>query len=190
MSMQRCSWCGIDPLYVHYHDQEWAVPVYDSLKLFELLLLESMQAGLSWITILRKRENFRHAFANFTPTDIAQFTSEKMTDLLSDPGIIRNRLKVQAAVNNAKAFLQIQAQPGGFTDFLWKFSEGRVITNRWQVQGEIPTRTSLSDTIAKELKQRGFSFMGTTTCYAYMQAMGMVNDHLLSCFRHNEVMLK
>lgn len=184
--MQRCGWCGNDTLYVAYHDQEWGVPIYEAQQLFELLVLETMQAGLSWITVLRKRENFRQAFDNFDPEKIVGYTDVKLTELLNNAGIIRNRLKIQAVVNNAKAFLDMQAR-GNFADYIWQFSDGRVIQNSWQNMAEVPARTPISDTMAKNLKQRGFSFVGSTVCYAYMQAMGMVNDHFMSCFRYAEL---
>jgi len=184
--MQRCGWCGIDSLYMAYHDVEWGVPVYDSQRLFEFLILETMQAGLSWLTILRKRENFRRAFANFQPQIIASYDKPKVAELLNDSGIIRNRLKIQAAINNAKAFLKLQEQTD-FGPYLWQFTDGQVITNHWREMKEVPARTSISDTMAKELKRRGFSFIGSTICYAHMQATGMVNDHLTSCFRHGEL---
>ncbi|MDF2867500.1 MAG: DNA-3-methyladenine glycosylase [Gammaproteobacteria bacterium] len=184
--MQRCGWCGVDSLYVAYHDQEWGVPVYDAQKLFEFLLLETMQAGLSWITVLRKRENFRQAFDNFNPEKIAGYTDAKLAELLNNAGIIRHRLKIQAAVSNAKAFLNLQ-EHGNFSDYMWQFTEGQVIHNHWQNMSEVPARTLISDAMAKNLKQRGFSFVGSTVCYAHMQATGMVNDHLLSCFRHGEL---
>ncbi len=184
--MQRCGWCGSDSLYVAYHDQEWGVPIYEAQQLFELLVLETMQAGLSWITVLRKRENFRQAFDNFNPEKIVGYTDVKLAELLNNAGIIRNRLKIQAVVNNAKAFLDMQAR-GSFADYIWQFSDGRVIQNAWQNMTEVPVRTPISDNMAKNLKQRGFSFVGSTVCYAYMQAMGMVNDHFMSCFRHAEL---
>ena len=184
--MQRCEWCGSDSLYVAYHDQEWGVPIYEAQQLFELLVLETMQAGLSWITVLRKRENFRQAFDNFNPEKIVDYTDVKLAELLNNAGIIRNRLKIQAVVNNAKVFLDMQAR-GNFADYIWQFSDGRVMQNSWQTMAEVPVRTPISDNMAKNLKQCGFSFVGSTVCYAYMQAMGMVNDHFMSCFRHAEL---
>lgn len=184
--MQRCAWCGVDELYISYHDQEWGVPVYDDQTLFEFVILEGMQAGLSWLTILRKRENFRQAFDHFDPEKIARYSEVKINELLNNAGIIRNRLKIQATVNNARAYLAIKEQ-GSFTDYLWQFTDGKVIQNHWQTLAEVPARTPISDTMAKELKKRGFNFVGTTICYAHMQATGMVNDHLISCFRYKEL---
>lgn len=184
--MQRCSWCGVNELYVNYHDQEWAVPVYNDEKIFEFLILETMQAGLSWLTILRKRENFRKAFDNFEPEKMARYSEVKINQLLNDPGIIRHKQKISAAINNAKAFLALQAY-SKFSDYMWQFTDGEVIHNCWQTASEVPSRTVISDKMAKDLKQRGFSFVGSTTCYAHMQATGMVNDHIVSCFRYQEL---
>lgn len=179
----RCPWPGEDPLYVEYHDREWGVPVKDDRKLFEFILLEGAQAGLSWITVLRKRENYRKAFAGFDPVKVAAFTEKDVERLLQDPGIIRNRLKVQAAVKNAQAFLRLDS----FSDYLWDFVDGRPIQNRWKTISEVPAVTPLAEKISKDLKKRGFSFVGPTIVYAHMQATGMVNDHLLSCFRHSQL---
>lgn len=184
--MQRCGWCGSEPLYISYHDKEWGVPIYDELKLFELLLLETMQTGLSWITILRKRESLRLAFDQFNPEKIAGYSDQKLNELLNDPGIIRHRLKISATVKNAKAFLAIQER-GSFTDYIWQFTEGKSIQNHWQTLSQVPAKTNLSDAMAKDLKKRNFSFVGSTVCYAYMQATGMVNDHLTDCFRYAEL---
>jgi DNA-3-methyladenine glycosylase I len=186
--MQRCTWCGVDSLYTAYHDQEWGVPIYDELRLFEFLILETMQAGLSWLTILRKRENFRQAFDNFNPEKIANYNANKFNELLNNTAIIRNRLKIQAAITNAKAFLLIQER-GSFSDYLWQFTGGQVIQNQWENMSDVPASTSISDKMSKDLKQRGFSFVGSTICYAHMQATGMVNDHLTHCFRHRELMI-
>ncbi|NQW30841.1 MAG: DNA-3-methyladenine glycosylase I [Ignavibacteria bacterium] len=186
--VQRCGWCGEDPLYVAYHDTEWGVPVHDEQKLFEFILLESMQAGLSWITILKKRENFRAAFAQFVPEKIAQFNDSDIERCMNDSGIIRNRLKVNSAVKNARAFLELQARHGSFNTYIWQFTDGRVIQNKWNSMKEIPAVTPQSEAMSKDLKKNGFTFVGPTVCYAHMQATGMMNDHLVSCFRHLEVL--
>jgi DNA-3-methyladenine glycosylase I len=178
----RCPWCGTDPLYVRYHDEEWGKPVYDDQVLFEFLILESAQAGLSWITILRKRENYRKAFADFNPKAVADFTSYDIERLLEDPGIIRNRLKVSAAVSNARLFLELQKEFGSFSNYMWGFlPDKKPIVNNWKSHSEIPARTALSDQISANMKKRGFKFFGTTICYAHMQATGMINDHLENC---------
>ena len=183
----RCEWAGTDPLYVEYHDTEWGVPVHDDRKLFEFLILEGAQAGLSWITILRKRENYRKAFAGFDPLKVSRFGKAKIKSLLKNPGIIRNKLKVQAAVTNAKAFLQVQRDHGSFDAFFWSFVGGKHVVNAWRETKRVPPRTDASDAIAKELKRRGFKFAGSTIMYAHMQACGLVNDHLTTCFRYREV---
>jgi DNA-3-methyladenine glycosylase I len=183
----RCPWPGTDPLYVDYHDQEWGVPIYDKQKLFEFLILEGMQAGLSWITVLRKREHYRKVFNQFNAEKIARYSPSKIEKLLLDPGIIRNRLKVEGTVKNAKAYLKLQEQID-FSDFLWQFTEGKILQNKRKKMSDIPTHTKESDAMAKELKKCGFTFVGTTICYAHMQATGMVNDHLTSCFRHAELL--
>jgi DNA-3-methyladenine glycosylase I len=180
----RCAWAGSDPLYVEYHDAEWGVPVHDDRRLFEFLVLEGAQAGLSWLTILRKREAYRRAFAGFDPARVARFDARRIARLLADPGIVRNRLKVESAVANARAFLEVQAEFGSFAAYQWRFVEGRPIVNRWEEQRQVPARTALSDAISKDLKRRGFSFVGSTIVYAHLQAVGMVNDHLVGCFRH------
>lgn len=185
--LKRCDWCGEDPLYVAYHDQEWGVPVRDDQTLFEFLLLETFQAGLSWITILRKRENFREAFDQFDYRKIANYKQDKIDQLLSNPGIIRNKLKVRSAVTNAQAFMEIQKEFGSFSEYFWRFSDGQPIINYFKTMKEVPANTPLSDTISKDLKKRGFKFVGTTVVYAHMQATGMVNDHLIDCFRHQEL---
>lgn len=184
MNESRCSWCGNDELYVKYHDQEWGVPVYDDHLLFEFLVLETFQAGLSWITILRKRENFRQAFDNFDYNRIANYGESKYEELLLDPGIIRNKLKIRASISNARVFMQVQKEFGSFSTYLWKFSNGIPIQNNWKQMNEVPATTALSDTISKALKKKGFKFVGSTVIYAYMQAIGMVNDHISTCFRH------
>lgn len=182
----RCWGTGI-PIYEAYHDTEWGVPVHDDRKLFEFLILEGMQAGLSWITILRKRENFRAAFDNFDPEKIARYDKRKIKKLLSDPGIIRNRLKVGAAVTNAQAFLKTQKEFGSFDKYIWQFVSGKPIKNKRKSFKQLPARTKVSDEMSEDLKKRGFKFVGSTVCYAHMQATGMVNDHLVHCFRYSEL---
>ena len=186
MTKQRCDWCGHDPLYIEYHDQEWGKPVFDDRVLFEFLILEGAQAGLSWITILRKRERYREVFANFDAVKMARFSDQKIEKLLQDPGIIRNRLKVNAARQNAQSFLAVCEQYGTFKDYIWQFVDGKPIINNWRTLKQVPVSTPESDAMAKDLKKRGFKFVGTTICYAYMQAVGMVNDHLTSCFLHSK----
>ena len=184
---QRCGWCGDDPLYVNYHDNEWGVPVHDDRRLFEFLILEGAQAGLSWITILRKRENYRRAFDNFDAAKIARYGRHQVARLLGDAGIVRNRLKIEAAINNAQRFLEVQAAFASFDAYLWRFVDGQPIANRWNSLKQVPASTRESDALSKDLKARGFKFVGSTICYAHMQATGMVNDHLASCFRHAEI---
>jgi len=183
----RCSWCGEDPLYVAYHDEEWGVPLKDDHALFEFLILETFQAGLSWITVLRKRENFRKAFDNFDYNKIAKYTQEKIDSLLQDAGIIRNKLKVHATITNALAFMEVQKEFGSFSDYIWGFVDGKPIKNKTKDLSETPVNTPLSDTISTDLKERGFKFVGSTVIYAHMQATGMVNDHVMDCYRYNEV---
>jgi len=187
MTKVRCDWCVGDPLYEQYHDEEWGVPVFDDTKLFEFLTLETFQAGLSWITVLRKRENFRKAFDNFDYVKIANYSETKFEDLLQDAGIIRNRLKVRAAVTNAQAFIKVQEEFGSFSKYIWKFVDGKPIKNAFKSLREVPANTALSDALSKDLKKRGFKFVGTTVVYAHMQATGMVNDHVVGCFRYSEV---
>lgn len=178
----RCGWCGTDPLYVKYHDEEWGKPVYDDKTLFEFLILEGAQAGLSWITILRRREGYKNAFADFDVEKVAAFTAEDEERLMNDPGIIRNRLKVKAAINNAKLFIAIQKEFGSFSDYMWGFLPGKQpIMNKVVTLKDVPARTEISDAISKDMKKRGFKFFGTTICYAHMQATGMVNDHVADC---------
>ncbi len=184
MKKTRCAWCGDDPLYVRYHDFEWGVPLHDDGRLFEFLVLEGAQAGLSWITILRKRENYRRAFDDFDPRRIAGYGVKKIEGLLSNSGIIRNRLKIASAVRNARAFMQIQQEFGSFDAYLWRFVDGRPKQNRWKTLKEIPAETSESRALSKDLIRRGCSFVGPAICYAFMQAVGMVNDHVMECFRH------
>lgn len=179
----RCPWCLSSPLMIQYHDEEWGVPVHDDALHFEYLVLDTFQAGLSWSTILNKRENFRRAFDNYDPHKIARYKSKKIERLLLDSGIIRNKLKVNATISNAVAFLKIQEEFGSFDSYIWQFTGGKVIKNKWKTQKSIPARTSHSDSMSKDLYSRGFKFVGSTICYAYMQAAGMVDDHLLACFR-------
>lgn len=181
----RCIWPGTDPLYLKYHDEEWGVPVYDDKKLFEFLILEGAQAGLSWITILKRREGYRKVFADFNVEKVAKFNKSKIASALKDPGIIRNRLKVESAVKNAQAFIKVQEQFGSFSHYQWQFVGGEPIINKWTKK--IPATTKESDAFSKDLKQRGFSFVGSTIMYAHMQAVGMVNDHITACFRHKEL---
>lgn len=178
---KRCEWCGNDPLYVQYHDQEWGRPVYDDQTLFEFLILEGFQAGLSWITILRKRENFRKAFNNFDFNIIARYTDDDFQRLMQDKGIIRNRLKIKAAITNAQAFLEVREEFGSFSHFIWGFVDSGPIVNHFESLKEVPASTPLSDKISKDLKKRGFKFVGSTIVYAHMQATGMVNDHVVDC---------
>jgi DNA-3-methyladenine glycosylase I len=182
--IKRCAWAGDDPLYLAYHDSEWGVPCYDDRALFELLILEGAQAGLSWITILKKRDNYRRLFDNFEAAKIARYRPKKIERLLQDPGIVRNRLKVEATVTNARAFLELQHEPGGFSGFVWSFVGGKPICNSPRSIKDIPVSTPQSDALSKALKQRGFKFVGTTICYAFMQAAGLVDDHTRDCFRH------
>jgi len=184
---KRCAWSGTDPLYVAYHDEEWGVPVHDDRVLFEFLVLEGAQAGLSWITILRKREAYRRAFDRFDPEKVARYDKRKVTALLADAGIVRNRAKIESAIRNAKAFLEVREEFGSFDAYQWRFVEGRPIPNRWRTMREVPAQTVQSDAMSKDLKSRGFSFVGSTILYAHMQAVGMVNDHVIDCFRHREV---
>ena len=183
----RGGWCGTDPLYVAYHDTEWGVPEHDDRALFEKLLLDGFQAGLSWITILRKRENYRKAFSGFDPDRIARYRPERVERLLQDPGIVRNRQKVEGAVKNARAYRTFRKEEGSFASFLWSFTGGGVKRNRWRTLDRIPAKTPESEAMSRALKQRGFVFVGPTICYAFMQAVGMVNDHLTGCFRYREV---
>ena len=187
MEKQRCSWANSDALYQSYHDTEWGVPLHEDQRLLEFLILEGAQAGLSWITILRKRENYRTAFDDFDATRIAAYGANKIESLLQNPGIVRNRLKVEAAVINAQKFLEVQDEFGSFDQFIWQFVEGKPKQNRWSGLADIPASTAESNAMSKELKRRGFKFVGPTICYAHMQATGMVNDHTTNCFRHKEL---
>ena len=184
---KRCTWCGSDPQYVAYHDKDWGVPVYDDRLLFEMLILEGAQAGLSWLTILKKRTNYRKAFHNFDAERIARYDQDEIDRLMQDAGIVRNRLKIESAVKNARGFLQIREEFTSFADYLWRHVDGKPIINVWQDISEIPAHTSLSDQLSKDLKKRGFNFVGSTICYAFMQSIGMVNDHTTDCFRYPEI---
>ena len=184
MTMDACPWCAQDPLYRRYHDGEWGVPVHDDTVLFELLVLEGAQAGLSWLTVLRKREHYRRAFEGFDPRRVAAFDAARIEALLQDPGIIRNRLKIASAVSNARAFLEVESRFGSFDRYIWDFVDGRPIINRFASMAEVPAVTPLAETISHDLKRRGFRFVGPTIVYAYLQATGLVNDHLVSCPRH------
>ena len=181
--MNRCDWCKSDDLYIKYHDEEWGVPVHDDRKHFEFLVLESAQSGLNWLTILKKRENYRSAFDNFDPKKVALYDNEKVEELLSNPGIVRNRRKIEASINNARKFLDIQKEFVSFDKYIWRFVDDHPIINSYQTVSEIPATTPLSDTVSKDLKQRGFRFLGSVTVYAHLQATGIVNDHIDSCFR-------
>lgn len=182
----RCTWVNQDPLYVDYHDHEWGVPIYDERLLFEFLILEGMQAGLNWLTILKKRNHYRSCFDNFNAKRIAQYDQSKIDTLLTNAGIIRNKLKIQSIITNANAFLKIKKEEGSFSKYLWHFVQGKPIKNHWENAKQVPTQTTISDTLSKELKNRGFKFVGSTICYAFMQAVGMVNDHTTDCFRYHE----
>jgi DNA-3-methyladenine glycosylase I len=186
-NVQRCEWCSSDDIYQDYHDQEWGVPSFDDQHLFEMLILEGVQAGLSWITILKKRQHYREVFDRFDAEKIARYDEKKVSALLADAGIIRNRLKVSAAVNNARLFLDLQSEYGRFANYIWQFVDGRPISNHWQSLADVPVTTKESDDMSRSLKQKGFKFVGSTICYAYMQAVGMVNDHTVECYRYHEI---
>jgi DNA-3-methyladenine glycosylase I len=187
MNKKRCGWCNQDPLYVAYHDTEWGVPIYDDQQLFEFLILEGMQAGLSWFTILKKRKAFRDAFSNFNAKKIVKYDYHQIDLLLNNAGIIRNKLKIQAAIQNAAVFLETQKEWGRFSNYIWNFVDGHPIQNNWENAKQAPIKTNISDAMSKDLKKRGFKFVGSTICYAYMQAVGMVNDHMVTCFRYKEL---
>jgi DNA-3-methyladenine glycosylase I len=186
-SMLRCAWSTSDPLYIDYHDREWGVPVHDERKLFEMLILEGAQAGLSWITILKKRENYRKAFDNFDVKKVSRYNAARVRSLLKNEGIVRNRLKIAATIGNAKAFLAVQKEWGSFDSYIWQFTGGKPIDNHRKGNKDVPATTPESDAMSKDLKKRGFRFVGSTICYAFMQATGMVNDHAITCFRHKQV---
>ena len=183
----RCAWCGTDPLYVRYHDEEWGVPVHDDKKLFEFLVLESFQAGLSWYIVLKKRPNFKKAFANFDPKKVSQFAKRDVARLMQDAGIIRNKMKIEAAINNAARFLEVRKEFGSFSNYVWSFTDGKTIDGKRRTMKDYISKTALSDAMSKDMGKRGFKFRGTTICYAFMQAVGIVNDHLVSCFRYKEL---
>lgn len=185
--VSRCAWCGTDLLYVAYHDAEWGVPLHDDRRLFEFLILDGAQAGLSWITVLRKRENYRRAFHEFDAERIAKYGARDVTRLLADPGIVRNRLKIESAIRNARAYLELRETHGGLDQFLWRFVQGAPRQNAWRTLRDVPARTPESDAMSRALKEAGFNFVGSTICYAFMQAGGFVNDHVTGCFRHAEV---
>jgi DNA-3-methyladenine glycosylase I len=187
MPVKRCGWVNSDPLMMEYHDSEWGVPVHDDRKHFEFLVLEAAQAGLNWSIILNKREGYRRAFSDFDPEKVARYTEKRIQKLVVDPGIVRNRLKIEAAVRNAGAFLGIQEEFGSFDTYFWRFVDGRPKVNRWEAMREIPATSPESDALSKDLKQRGFSFVGSTVIYAHMQAVGLVNDHLIACFRYRDI---
>jgi len=183
-SKSRCPWAGTDPLYIKYHDSEWGRPVHDDRKLFEMLTLEGAQAGLSWITILRKRENYRKAFGSFGPEKVARYDKKKIAMLMKDAGIVRNRLKIESTVSNARAFLEVQREFGSFDKYIWRFVNGKPERTSWKATKDLPSKTTASDAMSKDLRKRGFRFVGSTICYAFMQACGLVDDHLVTCFRY------
>jgi DNA-3-methyladenine glycosylase I len=185
--MVRCDWCLNDELYRKYHDEEWGVPVHNDRKQFEFLVLEMAQAGLSWLTILKKRENYRRAYQKFDPQKVARFSENQIRILVQNPGIIRNRLKIASSINNARRFLEVQKEFGSFSNYIWDFTGGKTIINKWRNLKEIPAKTELSDAVSKDMKKRGFTFIGSTIIYAHLQATGLVNDHLVGCFRHRQV---
>ena len=185
----RCSWAGTDPIYIRYHDEEWGVPLHDDRRLFEFLILEGAQAGLSWLTILKKRPHYRKAFDNFDPHKVAGYKARKVKELISNAGIVRNRLKIEAAIVNAGSFLAVQQEFGSFDKYIWEFVGARTLRNNWNTVAEIPAQTATSVAMSSDLKRRGFKFVGPTICYAFMQATGMVNDHTVDCFRYKEVEL-
>ncbi len=187
VKLKRCAWGASDPLETEYHDKEWGVPLHDDGRLYEFLVLEGAQAGLSWRTILSKRENYRRAFANFEPSKVAEFTERDVKRLLADPGIVRNKLKVTAAINNARKVLEIQKELGSFDRYIWQFVGGKTIRNKFKSGSEIPSTSKESDAMSRDLRKRGFRFVGSTICYAFMQAVGLVNDHVVDCFRYNQV---
>ena len=183
----RCEWCGSDPLYVDYHDREWGTPEHDDVKLFEMIALDGMQAGLTWLTILKKRENFRLAFDGFNPEVVAGYSQAKVQELMNDAGIVRNRLKIESIISNARSTLEVQKEFGSLNEYLWHFVDGKPVVNKWKTMSEIPASTPLSDMVSKDMKARGFKFCGTTITYAFLQAAGLVNDHKVDCFRYAEL---
>lgn len=185
--MKRCAWCENDELYTKYHDEEWGVPVFDDRKQFEFLVLESAQAGLSWLTVLRKRESYRKAYDNFNPITVAKFDDRKIEELMKYEGIIRNEKKIRASVNNAKRFIEVQKEFGSFSKYIWKFVDYKPIINSWKNESEIPAKTELSEVISKDLKKRGFEFIGPVIIYSHLQATGLINDHIIDCFRYDQI---
>lgn len=185
--MLRCQWVSEDPLYIAYHDEEWGEPVFDEKTLFEFLVLESAQAGLSWITILRKRENYREAYDSFDPHKVKEYDNDKIFELMSNEGIVRNRRKIEASINNAKRFIEVQEEFGSFKSYIWRFVDGKPLVGTWNTLEEVPVSTPLSDKITKDMKKRGFKFIGTTIIYSYLQAVGIINDHTTDCFKYNNV---
>ncbi len=185
--VNRCTWCGNDPQYVAYHDEDWGVPVYDNRLLFEMLILEGAQAGLSWLTILKKRANYRKAFHDFDAARVANYDQREIDRLMQDAGIVRNRLKIESAIKNARGFLQVCEEFSSFADYLWRYVDGKPVVNAWNKHSDIPALTLTSDQLSKDLKKRGFNFVGSTICYALMQSIGMVNDHTTDCFRYREI---
>lgn len=185
--MKRCEWCTGSELYMQYHDTEWGVPVFDDRKQFEFLVLESAQAGLSWITILKKRENYRKAYDGFDPEKVARYGEKKKAELLANPGIVRNRLKIEASINNAQRFLEVRREFGSFSNYIWGFTKGKTITGKWKSLEELPARSVLSDQVAADMKKRGFRFLGSVIMYSHMQATGLINDHIAGCFRYREL---
>jgi DNA-3-methyladenine glycosylase I len=185
--IKRCNWSVSDPIYIKYHDKEWGVPVHNDRRLFEMIVLDGAQAGLSWLTILKKRENYRKAFDNFDPNKVAKYDKRKIAQLLKNDGIVRNKLKVESAVTNAKAFLKVKKEFGTFDNYIWQFTGGKPKVNSWKEMKEIPATSAESDAMSKDLKSRGFKFVGSTICYAFMQAAGLVNDHTVDCFRYKEL---
>ncbi|HHX25013.1 MAG: DNA-3-methyladenine glycosylase I [Tepidanaerobacteraceae bacterium] len=185
--MRRCSWCEKDEIYMKYHDEEWGVPVFDDRKQFEFLVLESAQAGLSWLTILKKRKGYRKAYDGFNPITVAKFNDKKIEELMNFEGIIRNERKIRASVNNAKRFIEVQKEFGSFSEYIWRFVDYKPIINTWKKESEIPAKTKLSEEISKDLKNRGFSFLGPIIIYSHLQAIGLINDHIVDCFRYNQI---
>lgn len=183
----RCGWSTSEEIYVHYHDTEWGIPQYNDQKLFELICLEGAQAGLSWLTVLKKRENYRRLFDNFNPEKISKYDEKKFDELMADPGIIRNRLKIKSFIGNARAYLDIVSKNNSFSEYIWQFTDGKPIRNNFKSLSELPAKTGISDVMSKKLKKDGFNFVGSTICYAFMQAAGMVNDHVAGCFRYEEI---
>lgn len=188
--MERCPWCGTDELYVKYHDEEWGVPVHDDRKHFEFLVLESAQAGLNWLTVLRKRENYRKAYDGFDPLKVSEYDEEKYNELLNNKGIIRNKLKIRASINNARCFIKIQQEFGSFDKYIWSFTDNKQVVNNWKTISEVPATSELSDRVSADLKKRGFKFLGSTIVYAHLQATGLINDHITSCFRYHNVKVR